>query len=306
MAYVEIKRQNEKKYYYLTKNVRTGPNSWKKVRLFLGNKEPTQRDISRCLKEIESRSIARYNSHRYLAQKDAELLEDLRKSYSQWMARMPKSAQRKMAEDTIIRYTYNSNAIEGNRLTLRQTAMILKDRIMPHGVSSRDYNEAINGKECLNYFRTYRGELNQTLLLTVNGILTKNTGIETSGQVRDFDVFIEGSQHVPPDHPKVEAHLLNMFKWYSRNKKKLHPFELAAMVHAKIAWIHPFEDGNGRTARALMNFLLMRKGYPLLYIPNEDREIYYRSLEMADNGDHNGYISELVSLIKDQMTVYTR
>ncbi|HIG98741.1 TPA: hypothetical protein HA231_04940, partial [Candidatus Woesearchaeota archaeon] len=72
-------------------------------------------------------------------------------------------------------------------------------------------------------------------------------------------------------------------KWYSANKNKLHPFELVALAHAKLTWIHPFEDGNGRTVRTLMNFMLMQRGFSMFFIPFEKREEYYRSLDLADN-----------------------
>ena len=88
------------------------------------------------------------------------------------------------------------------------------------------------------------------------------------------------------------------------DKNKLHPFELACMVHSKIAWIHPFEDGNGRTARAIMNFILMEKGYPMFFIPYEKREQYYNSLELFDKGDVKSNVSETLKLIIDQIRTY--
>jgi Fic family protein len=98
--------------------------------------------------------------------------------------------------------------------------------------------------------------------------------------------------------------MLNFFKWYSANKNKLHPFELATMIHAKLTWIHPFEDGNGRTARTVMNFILMKKCFPMFFIPFEKREEYYQSLDIADKGDYKEYISKMLRLIIDQIRSY--
>ena len=122
--------------------------------------------------------------------------------------------------------------------------------------------------------------------------------------MRFFDVRIEGSTHVPPPHNEVKRHMLNFFKWYGANKSKLRPFELAALAHAKLTWIHPFEDGNGRTARTLMNFILMRKGFPMFFIPFEKREEYYQSLDLADKGEYEQYISRMLRLIIDQIRSY--
>jgi Fic family protein len=303
MTYLETIKRNNREYYYLTKNVRLTADKWKKIRIFLGDKKPSKKEMEEHALEIEERSKPFLKSYTYLSEQDAETLQDLKESYEAWL-KLPTSVKDKLNEDFVIRFTYHSNAIEGNRLTLRQTALILKDRVIPSGVTARDYNEAINGKECLEYIRSYKGELNTKFTEKINGILTKNTGVIYGGRIRFFDVRIEGSMHIPSSHVEVKKHMLNFFKWYSANKNRLHPFELASISHAKLAWIHPFEDGNGRTARAIMNFILMRKGFPMFFIPIEKREEYYQSLEIADTGDYNQYISRMLRLIIDQIRGY--
>ncbi|MBI2142297.1 Fic family protein [Candidatus Woesearchaeota archaeon] len=249
MAYIETIKRNNKEYYYLTKNVRLSINKWKKIRIFLGDKKPSQEELKKNAEEIEdkSRPFLKSSNYSYLSEHDAETLQDLKESYSTWLKQIPKSVKEKLNEDFVIRFTYHTNAIEGNRLTLRQTALILKDKVIPTGVRAEDYNEAINGKECLDYIKSYKGDLNTKFLEKINGILTKNTRVVYSGRIRFFDVQIQGSTHVPPSHTEVKKHMINFFKWHSANKNKLHPFELATLIHAKLTWIHPFEDGNGRT-----------------------------------------------------------
>src|SRR3989338_3327196 len=278
MAYVETIKRNNKKYYYLTKNVRLSLNKWKKVRIFLGDKKPSQEELKKHAQEIEdkSKSFSKLSNYTYLSEQDAEILHDLKESYSTWLKQIPRSVKEKLNEDKVI----------------------------PSGVRAVDYNEAINGKECLDYIKTYKGELNTKLLEKINEILTKNTGVVHCGRIRFFDVQIQGSNHVPPSHTDVKKHILNFFKWYSANKNKLHPFEFAALIHAKLTWIHPFEDGNGRTARTLMNFILMKKGFPMFFIPFEKREEYYQSLDTADKGDYEAYVSKMLQLIIDQIRSY--
>lgn len=307
MTYLETLKRGNKEYYYITKNARTGINKWKKIRAYIGDKKPTTADVKKYAEEIEKRlekdGLAR-SAYSYLSNEDAETLQDLKVSYKNWLTQTPESLKKKLYDDFVIRFTYNTNAIEGNRLTLRQTALILKDKVIPSGIRASDYHEAINGKECLEYLKSYRGELNTKHLERVNGILTKNTEVVYGGRIRFFDVKIEGSKHIPPSNEELKNHLLNMYKWYSVNKKKLHPFELAVMIHAKIAWIHPFEDGNGRTARAIMNWLLIKNEYPMFFIPFEKREEYYLTLEEADKGDLKGYTSKMLRLIIDQIREY--
>lgn len=304
MTYLEKIKRNQKEYFYLTKNIRINKNKWKKVRIYLGDKKPTKKIIEQKTKDIE-KQVEQYKSdYSYLKKEDAETLQDLKEGYNSWLKQVPKTVKNKLNEDFIIRFTYNTNAIEGNRLTLRQTALILKDKVIPSGVRAKDYNEAINGKECLVYLRNYKDDFNKKLMLKINEILTKNTGLLFPGRIRFFDVKIEGSKHTPPDFKKVKKMILDLFKWYSANKNKLHPFELAALIHAKMAWIHPFEDGNGRSARAAMNFILMKKGYPMFFIPYEKREAYYGALEEYDAGNYKKYISDMLKLIIDQVRTY--
>jgi Fic family protein len=307
MTYLEETTQGKKKYYYLTKNIRTGTNTWKKIRIYLGDNKPTKSEISKFAKKIEQK-IKKGNleksEHTFLTNENAETLQDLKTGYEEWLKQTPESLKKKFNDDFVIRFTYHSNAIEGNRLTLRQTALILKDRVIPSGIRASDYHEAVNGKECLEFLKTYEGGLNNKLLEKINRILTKDTGIVYGGRIRFFDVQIEGSKHVPPSNKNVKKHLLNMYKWYSVNKNKIHPFELAAMIHAKITWIHPFEDGNGRTARSITNWILMKKGYPMFFIPFEKREEYYGALEEADKGDYKEYLSSMLKLLIDQIRSY--
>jgi len=307
MTYIETIKRGKKEYYYLTKNIRIENNKWKKIRIYLGNKKPSKEKIKKYTKEIEKdvkKQGLKKSKYSYLSKHDAETLQDLKESYKAWLKQTPESIKKKLNEDFIIQFTYNTNAIEGNRLTLRQTTLILKDKVIPSGVRASDYHEAINGKTCLEFLKIYDKGLNSTFLEKVNSILTENTEIVYGGKIRFFDVQIHGSTHTPPKHEEVKKHLLNMYKWYSENKNKLHPFELALIIHAKIAWIHPFEDGNGRTARAVMNWILMKKGYPMFFIPFEKREGYYNALEESDKNSIKGYIKKILKLIIDQVRMY--
>jgi len=307
MAYIDKVKSGNKTFYYLGKTLRLGANKWKKIRVYVGDKKPTKSEIQKYAEQIEKQikqEGLKKSEYSFLGEEDAETLQDLKEGYKAWLKKTPESLKNKLYDDFVIRFTYHSNAIEGNRLTLRQTALILKDKVIPSGVRTSDYHEAVNGKECLEFLKEYKRELNNKLLEKVNGVLTKNTGVVYGGRIRFFDVKIEGSKHVPPPSEEVKKHLLNMHKWYSANKHKLHPFELATMIHAKLTWIHPFEDGNGRTSRAIMNWILMKNGYPMFFIPFEKREEYYMTLEEADKENFREYITRMLRLIIDQVRSY--
>ena|SRR3989344_827278 len=305
MGYTEIIKRNNKKYFYFTKNIRLDSNKWRKIRIYLGNKKPHKKKIQEAAEEIEIKlKKIKLKNYLYLEEKYAELLQDLKEGYSSWIENTPENVVKKHNEDFIIRFTYNTNAIEGNRLTLRQTALILKDKVIPTGIRASDYHEAINGRECLTFLKNYKGDINEIFVCKINDILTKNTDVSYPGRIRFFEVSIEGSNYKPPEYKLVKNYLNELFRWYKKNKNKLHPFELACLLHHKIVWIHPFEDGNGRTARALMNFILIKNGYPMFFIPYEKREKYYMSIEEADKGDYKDYIKRILDLIIEQVKSY--
>src|SRR3989338_10966301 len=120
MTYIETIKRNSKEYYYLTKNVRLSSNKWKKIRVFLGDKKPSQEELKKHSQAIENKSkpFLKVSNYVYLSEHDAETLQDLKESYSSWLKHIPKSVREKLNEDFVIRFTYHTNAIEGNRLTL--------------------------------------------------------------------------------------------------------------------------------------------------------------------------------------------
>ena len=146
MAYIEKLKRGKKEYYYLTKNIRISVNKWKKIRIFLGDKKPSKEKLRNYTKKIEEKAkpLIRKSHYLYLSEHDAETLQDLKEGYKEWTKHTPAGIKKKLYDDFIIRFTYHTNAIEGNRLTLRQTSLILKDKIIPSGVRAQDYNEAVN------------------------------------------------------------------------------------------------------------------------------------------------------------------
>src|SRR3989338_8573025 len=236
MAYIDKIKSGKKTFYYLGKTIRIGENKWKKIRIKLGEKEPTREEVGKKLKELRLEEYKVYNEN-YLDANKLEIIDDFKEVYNNHLKQIPKTIAEKEEVDFLIRFTYNSNAIEGNRLTLRDTYLIIKEK------------------------------LTTEFLEKLNNILTQNTGVVYPGRVRFFPVKIEGADHTPPEPEEVRPLLKKMIKFYYENKRKIHPFVLACLVHAKFEEIHPFEDGNGRTGRALMNWVLMQSGYPKVFVP---------------------------------------
>src|SRR4030065_2383775 len=160
MVYVEKIERKDKTYYYITKNFRVSSKKWKKIRKYIGNKPPSKKQTIKAIAEIETDALKKgimkpVSKHKHLSDTEAEKLQDLKEVYNRWYGKLSADEIKKYEEDYSVRFTYNSNAIEGNRLSLRETSMILTENIIPAGATPNDYNEAINSKDCYEFMRDY-------------------------------------------------------------------------------------------------------------------------------------------------------
>lgn len=307
MVYLEKIERNGKIYYYITKNFRISSKKWKKIRRYVGSKPPSKKQTTKAITEIEADAVKKgiikpVSQNKYLSDPEAEKLQDIKEVYNKWYGKLSAEEIKKYEEDFIVRFTYNTNAIEGNRLSLRETSMILTENIIPAGVTPNDYNEAINSKECYGFMKDYLGEFNQKFLLKIHGLLTKNTNCKIIGKYRDHDVRISGSDWIPPSHKKIREEIRKIFQWYYFERKKLHPIELGAILHNKLVRLHPFSDGNGRTSRVVMNWILMKNKYPLFYVELRDKIHYYEAIEEGEKGNDETIVHYIASVIMQQYT----
>jgi Fic family protein len=308
MVYLERIERNGKTYYYLTKNFRVNSKKWKKIRKYIGSKPPSKKQTTKAITEIETDAIKKgimkpVSQYKYLSNTEAEKLQDLKEIYNKWYGKLNATEIKKYEEDFIVRFTYNSNAIEGNRLSLRETTMILTENIIPAGATPNDYNEAINSKDCYEFIKKYTGEFNQKFVLQIHGVLTKNTNCKIVGKYRDHDVRISGSDWIPPSHKKVREEMRKIFQWYYYERKKLHPVELGVLLHNKLVRLHPFSDGNGRTSRVVMNWILRRNKFPMFYVELRDKIHYYEAIEEGDNGNDEVLVHYIASVLLEQHTI---
>ncbi len=168
-----------------------------------------------------------------------------------------------------IRFTYDTPRIEGSKLTLRETADLLERGTTPRAKPLEDVKEAEAHKELFYEILAYKKDLSLSTILYWHKKLFQATKPDIAGRLRRHQVAISGSKFVPPFPAEVYPLLMEFFRWYAKNKNRLHPVELAAFVHLKFVTTHPFADGNGRISRLLMNFILNRHGYPMLNVPYE-------------------------------------
>jgi Fic family protein len=183
-----------------------------------------------------------------------------------------------------VEFLYESNRIEGNTLTLRETQLVINEGMTISGKSMREHLEAINHKEAILFIDdlvSQKVDLSEYVLKQIHGIVLYGIDRENAGVYRKLPVAIAGSKHLPPQPYLLQDLMEKYFQFYNQEKEHLHPVVLAAEMHERLVTIHPFIDGNGRTARLIMNLILLQYGFPLAIIGGDydSRMAYYDALE---------------------------
>ncbi len=274
MAFTEIKEKSKKKYYYRVKSIKRG-RKVEKERIYLGV------NLSRDeLLKKERGADKRLNIFSAILSKEDEgLLEKIKSDYS----REPRENYENRYESFCSLFTYDSTGIEGNTLTFEETSFLLFEGIVPKEKSLREIHEVLNHKKAFDFILDYNGDLTKELILRLHEMITINTLrpdlTSQIGKYRRVQVFIGRS--IPPKPQEVPDKMAALLRWYSSNKKKLHPLVLASHFHCEFEKIHPFVDGNGRVGRLLMNFILHKNKLPMINIPKKRRFKYYDVLQTA-------------------------
>ncbi len=209
-----------------------------------------------------------------------------------------------------VEFTYESNRIEGNTLTLRETQLVINEGITIGGKSLREHLEAINHKEAILFIEDIVQQqvaFSERILKQIHALVLHSIDRENAGTYRRVPVLISGSQHIPPQPYLLQPLMEEYFAFYESNKSALHPILLAAELHERLVTIHPFIDGNGRTARLIMNLILLQHGYPLAIIggSSENRILYYDALEKVETAqDKTPFLSFIATTVLQSLERY--
>ena len=273
MVFIRKKKIKNNIYHYLVKSIRLGRDKWKKYEKYIGKEEPTFKQI----KEFEE-SLPKTIEKISFRDDDIKKIETIKKHFNKEYKQFSQSYKEKYIKSFLVKFTYNTNAIEGNTLTLKETGLILRDGISPKGKKIKEILEAKNMEKCFEYILNYEKNISLKFILVLHKILLTGIDDEIAGQIRKINIKIGNSAFIPSSYRILNDEIRYFLQWYNRNKT-LHPLLLASLVHLKLVTIHPFEDGNGRISRLLMNFILLKNKYPMLNIKYSDREEYYDVLE---------------------------
>jgi len=195
----------------------------------------------------------------------------------------------RIREALALEWTYNSNSIEGNTLTLLETQVVIEDGLTVSGKSLREHFEAVNHHEAIAFVRELAQPgyiLNKRDILDIHAIVLDKIDKRIAGRVRD------------------EEQLQELIAWYHNEGQKLHAVIRTSIFHHRLVWIHPFFDGNGRTARLVFNLLLMSEGYPPAIILTVDRKKYYTALRNGDQGDYEKLLFLIGQSLERSLAIY--
>jgi len=217
---------------------------------------------------------------------------------------LPKDAVKRIIEDIRLRHTYHSDAIEGNTLTLQETKLVLEEGVTIGGKPLKDHIEARNDAEAFDLMMELvnsKKKISQEIIQQIHEFVMKGI-LKNPGQYRTENVAIIGAKIRPPNYLKIvmlmDEYIKNIEKLKLQNVKK------AAFIHHEFVRIHPFIDGNGRVARLITNFYLMKNGYPPIVIQKEDRKKYYKTLSKADQGNLSFFATLIARAVNESLQYY--
>ncbi len=296
MVYLVKKVIGVQEHYYLEHTFRE-KDTFKKKTKYLGKTVP--KDVEKLKKEF---LMEIYKEKWHVS------IEKIKENHAKELKSMPESLKDKNMETFAIKFTYDTQRIEGSKLTLKETADLLERGITPRAKPLSDAKEAEAHKMVFCEMLEHKKDLSLQVVLYWHKKFFDGTKPDIAGKIREHQVAISGSRFMPPFPAEIYPRINEFFRWYSNSKGKMHPVDLAALVHLKFVTIHPFADGNGRISRLMMNFVLNNYGYPLLNIPYNNRASYYNALERAQtrNEEHifiqwffRRYIKEHKRFLKD-------
>lgn len=298
--FIRKKRKENTYYYELVENTRIeGKVVQKVLEYFPTIKEAGEYAKKHGIEMLEDNGEWIDNSLRNILEEKFTKLNSLRP--------LPKSALERLREKFEIDMTYHSNAIEGNRLTLRETWLVLRKGITVRGKSMKEHLEATNHAEAielLGKLANSKSEISEANVLSLHAMILDKIDPQNAGFYRHEQVYIEGSTVQLAKWKEVPHLMQEVYKELNNSDKEINAIYSAVRVHHKTVKIHPFVDGNGRLARLLMNLRLIRAGFPPTILRKEERRAYYSALEKADGGDFRALAMLIGNDVKQALDLY--
>lgn len=304
MQKLEIKNIKGKKYLYIKYKDKVNNKSIIKL-LYIGRLEKlTQPYFMSKINKLHTIRLTNFidfqasKTNQYLNNEKIHTLELIHYNYQLFKSQFPDEL--KIYNNSVfVRYVQGTTAIEGNSITQKQADELLEHGVTPAGKSLREVYEIINFRKLAECLAHFEGDISKKTIQKIHGVIMEQL-LESAGDYRRIQILIEKAEHEPPPAFEIPESMSQLIKWYGQHRKNMHPFELAVLLHTKFVTIHPFVDGNGRVARALLNFVLERNDYPRLYIGLEDRDAYLDAVAEGNKENHQPVIDLLYNIYVNQ------
>ena len=303
MVYIYRKTIGGKPYYYLRVSKRVKGKLVVKDIAYLGSSiadvekkldslSQYQKEIRKSYKSIkkvlqsnhylEAIRTSKLKKDAYLDKKLLEQVEAIKLHYKKHFLKLDDTTIRETYKHFVIEFAFNTTSIEGNTITLKEANRLLQEDILPKNKTLREVYDLQNTEKSFFWLLDAEPPFNESLIVKVHDMLMENIDERKGYRSHDIGAFRSRFEVSPAKYVKTDVALLT--KLLNRNKNK-HPLSLATIFHHKMEKIHPFADGNGRTGRILMNYLLMQNGYPPLIVSKKRRSDYLNALSKADKAD---------------------
>lgn len=302
MVYIYKKRIGNKDYYYLRMSKKIDGKLVTKDIAYLGNEaeklrgqldklpgkysKEIRKSYSKLNKFIESDYFidkvrkCKLKKDNFLFKDGLEKIESCKLHWEKEFLKRDKLTQKEYMNNFIIEFAFNTTAIEGNTINLKQAHRLLAEQQTPKGKTLREIYDLQNTEKVFFDILESSEEISHDFIIAIHKNLLKNIDIRTGYRTGDVKVFRSKFEASP--HQYIKADMGILLKWHKKNRKTMHPLVLGTVFHQKFEKIHPFFDGNGRTGRILLNYILLKSGYPPLIYRRKNRAEYLNSLSKAD------------------------
>lgn len=286
MVYLKEKIIAGRKYAYLTKSIRLPDGKVKTIQKLIKGTEKQEKYVQwfdvQEKKLIGNWAVKRYSLNSVFDEEQIRVVEAMKVDYKRILARLSKQQLKDIFDRFTVNFTYESNAIEGNSLTLKDVAIVIFEKIMIKGKELREIYETRNSRKVVDLIMKRKFRVSEKDVIKMHKMLVKDMEIATGYKKIPNYIMGHAVETAPPE--RVQKEMNRLLAYYNENSEKIHPLQLAAHMHGNFEKIHPFDDGNGRVGRFLINVMLINKGYPPLIIRKTQRAAYFRCLEDFDNG----------------------
>ncbi len=291
MITFELKKINNRPFYYLSEQIRLG-NTFKKIQVFVGKNIPTdtrpyytalmlkERALLNVQLQLRKFPVKNIDSH------TLQRIEEAKLEWKYFKAQLTDSEYKTLLRKFAIRFTFESNAIEGSRLSESEVSKIVQRQYIKKSVPKIEIQEVLNAVEAFEYICSDTFTLKQKCIKHLHALVTRDLGIPTG--YKKQSIVVNNKETVPPKQVRLE--LSKLITWYKHTKKIDHPFIRAVIFHNRFEHIHPFTDGNGRVGRLLFNVMLLNDGYGFILFKNKNRRAYMNALNAGDEGRHRNII----------------